>query len=114
MPCASSATSDDAQRQMPMSRRVARGWGAAAPNRAPSSCNADPFHYSDRLLAQKSQRRDWGCGGPLLLIMAETLRVRPPVFAGFPENTLDLGAYCREDVACIRTRQEPSCSAWRC
>src|SRR5260221_11895807 len=50
-----------------MSLRVARGRGAAAsrrlddahgiacgaaPNIAPSSCNADPFHFPDRLLAK--------------------------------------------------------------
>src|SRR5260370_40232967 len=54
-----------------MSLRVARGRGAAAsrrlddahgiacgaaPNIAPSSCNADPFHFPDRLLARNLVR----------------------------------------------------------
>src|SRR6266852_2421894 len=63
MPCASQATR--ARRKIPMSLRVARGRGAAAsrrlddgstiaggaaPNIAPSSCNAGPCHFPDRLL----------------------------------------------------------------
>ena len=60
---------------MTMSRRVARGWGAAAshglddassiacgraPNIAPSSCNADPAHFPDRLLNPAERAQDAG------------------------------------------------------
>ena len=41
--------------------------GAAAPSRAPSSCNADPFHYSDRLL---------GAGSLLLPLASERQTIR--------------------------------------